>query len=352
MTVAYQEKFITLNGVRLRYLDWGAEGNTPLICMHGHAGQAHIWDEFAEAMSPHFHVYTLDQRGHGGSGWAVDGYARDRFVLDLAAFTEALGIQKCVLAGLSMGGWNALLYADAYPDNVDRAIIVDIGPERSQEALRVQVTRPPTPMRFYNFEEAFQWHREGNPWAEETRLRKDVANKMVQKSTGMWEWKADPALLNNTLADNQDPAYIDNYWRIHRNLPCPVLEVRGKESILLSDDIIERMKQASENFSSVDVEDAGHVVTVDKPQEFIEACLAFLGLAAEEEEAPPELSPTDLTTDDVRAMGKAVGLDISDADLAEVAHVLNAIIESIDVINPPGIESVEPLPILLPAKEG
>ena len=120
MTVAYQEKFITLNGVRLRYLDWGTEGNTPLICMHGHAGQAHIWDEFAEAMSPHYHVYTLDQRGHGGSGWAVDGYARDRFVLDLAAFTEALGIQKCVLAGLSMGGWNALLYADAYPDNVER----------------------------------------------------------------------------------------------------------------------------------------------------------------------------------------------------------------------------------------
>ena len=207
-------------------------------------------------------------------------------------------------------------------------------------------------MAFYNFEEAFQWHREGNPWAEETRLRKDVANKMVQKSTGKWEWKADPALLNSTLADNQDPAYIDNYWRIHRNLPCPVLEVRGKESILLSDDIIERMKQASENFSSVDVEDAGHVVTVDKPQEFIEACLAFLGLAAEEEEAPPEPSPTDLTTDDVRAMGKAVGLDISDADLEEVTHVLNAIIESIDVINPPGLESVEPLPILLPAKEG
>jgi hypothetical protein len=175
---------------------------------------------------------------------------------------------------------------------------------------------------------------------------------MVQKSTGKWEWKADPALLNTTLADNQDPAYVDNYWRIHHNLPCPVLEVRGKESILLSDDIIERMKQASENFSSVDVEDAGHVVTVDKPREFIEACLVFLGLAAEEEETPPEPSPTDLTTDDVRAMGKAVGLDISDADLAEVAHVLNAIIESIDVINPPGIESVEPLPILLPTKEG
>ena len=351
MTVAYQEKFITLNGVRLRYLDWGAEGKTPLICMHGHAGQAHIWDEFAEAMSSHFHVYALDQRGHGGSGWAVDGYARQRFVEDLAAFIEAHGITKCVLAGLSMGGWNALLYADAHPEMVDRVVIVDIGPERSQEALRAQLTRPPTPTFFYNFEEAYHWHRAGNPWADETRLRKDIANKMVQKYTGMWEWKADPALFDNTLPDNQDPAYIDNYWRIHRNLPCPVLEVRGKESILLSDDIIERMKQASDLFTSVDVEDAGHVVTVDKPQAFIDATAAFLGLAAEEGEATPEPSPNDLTTDDVRAMGKAVGLHISDADLAEVTHVLNAIIESIDVINPPGIESVEPLPILLPTKE-
>jgi len=60
---------------------------------------------------------------------------------------------------------------------------------------------------------------------------------------------------------------------------------------------------------------------------------------------------TDLSKDDVKAMGKAVGLDINDPDLAEVTEVLNAIIESIDEINPPGLEAVEPLPIILP-KEG
>ena len=57
---------------------------------------------------------------------------------------------------------------------------------------------------------------------------------------------------------------------------------------------------------------------------------------------------TDLSKDDVRAMGKAVGLDIGDQDLAEVTEVLNAVIESIDEINPPGLETVEPLPIILP----
>ena len=60
---------------------------------------------------------------------------------------------------------------------------------------------------------------------------------------------------------------------------------------------------------------------------------------------------TDLSKDDVKAMGKAVGLDIGDQDLAEVTEVLNAVIESIDEINPPGLESVEPLPIILPEEK-
>ena len=57
---------------------------------------------------------------------------------------------------------------------------------------------------------------------------------------------------------------------------------------------------------------------------------------------------TDLSKDDVKSMGKAVGLDIQDTDLSEVTEVLNAIIESIDDIDVPGLESVEPLPIILP----
>ena len=61
---------------------------------------------------------------------------------------------------------------------------------------------------------------------------------------------------------------------------------------------------------------------------------------------------TDLSKDDVSAMGRAVGFNIEDPDLSEVTEVLNAIIESMDEINPHGLESVEPLPIILPKEEG
>ncbi len=56
----------------------------------------------------------------------------------------------------------------------------------------------------------------------------------------------------------------------------------------------------------------------------------------------------DLSKEDVQAMGRAVGLDIEDPELTEVMYSLNALLESLDAINPPGWESIEPLPIILP----
>ena len=56
----------------------------------------------------------------------------------------------------------------------------------------------------------------------------------------------------------------------------------------------------------------------------------------------------DLTNDEIKALGHAVGLEIEEPDLTEVAHSLNALLEALDGINPPGLDEVEPLPIILP----
>ena len=57
---------------------------------------------------------------------------------------------------------------------------------------------------------------------------------------------------------------------------------------------------------------------------------------------------SELTKDEVRGMGHAVGLEIQDPDLTEVTYSLNALLEALDEINPPGLDKVEPLPIILP----
>ena len=56
----------------------------------------------------------------------------------------------------------------------------------------------------------------------------------------------------------------------------------------------------------------------------------------------------DLTKDEVKALGHAMGLEIQDPELTEVTYNLNALLEALDEINPPGLAEVEPLPIILP----
>ena len=59
----------------------------------------------------------------------------------------------------------------------------------------------------------------------------------------------------------------------------------------------------------------------------------------------------DLTNPEIQALGRAVGLDIQEPELTEVAYSLNAILEMMDEIEVPSVNAVEPLPLILPAGE-
>jgi Asp-tRNA(Asn)/Glu-tRNA(Gln) amidotransferase C subunit len=56
----------------------------------------------------------------------------------------------------------------------------------------------------------------------------------------------------------------------------------------------------------------------------------------------------ELSNEDIKAMGRAVDLDIQEPELTQVAYSLNAILEAMDQIDIPGLNSIEPLPIILP----
>jgi len=56
----------------------------------------------------------------------------------------------------------------------------------------------------------------------------------------------------------------------------------------------------------------------------------------------------DLTKEEVKAMGHSVGLEIEDPDLTEVMYSLNAMLGALDAIELPGLDKVEPLPIVIP----
>jgi Asp-tRNA(Asn)/Glu-tRNA(Gln) amidotransferase C subunit len=56
----------------------------------------------------------------------------------------------------------------------------------------------------------------------------------------------------------------------------------------------------------------------------------------------------ELSKDDVGALGRAAGLTIQEPELTEVTYSLNALLQALEALNPPELDRVEPLPILLP----
>ncbi len=279
-TVKAEEKQVSVNGVRLLYLDWGNEGKTPLLCLHGHGSQAHVFDEFAEAMSPHYHVLSLNQRGHGGSEWPGSGYDRLSFVEDLSAFVDELALSRFVLVGLSMGGWHSLLYTPDHQDRVERIITGDIAPEPTRAFSEYWANRAPAPLEFADLDAALAWGRAGNPRISDERLRKDVLDKVYQRPDGSWTHKADPRILADPLVDMTDPAYYERYWKALAAIDCPILHVRGGMSPMVSDEVNQRMAREAKNFATVDIPDSGHPLTTDKPAEFIAATRSFLNVPA------------------------------------------------------------------------
>ncbi len=82
-----QDKTVTVNGLKLHYLDWGAEGKPMMVLLHGLRGHAHSWDDVSMAMCQEYHVLALDQRGRGETDWAKDGaYDTPDYVADLVGF--------------------------------------------------------------------------------------------------------------------------------------------------------------------------------------------------------------------------------------------------------------------------
>src|SRR5881296_3876456 len=137
------DRDVHVNGARLRVLDWGGEGRAPLLLLHGFTGHAHAWDTLSIALQPHFHVYALDQRGHGDSDPAEVYNAIASFD-DISGVIDQLGLRSPILIGLSMGGRNAMYFTSKRPDLVQKLVIVDIGPELSPRAAAAPAG-PPEP---------------------------------------------------------------------------------------------------------------------------------------------------------------------------------------------------------------
>jgi pimeloyl-ACP methyl ester carboxylesterase len=260
---------LLVGGLGLHVLDWGGEGRTPLLLLHGFTGHAHAWDTLSIALQPHFHVYALDQRGHGDSEPA-DAYHAVASFDDLGGVAEQLGLGSFVLMGLSMGGRNAMYFASRRPEVVQKLVIVDIGPEISPRAM-LPPAGPPEPDTWESIEQAAQHLYAANPYPGIHYYRWVVSHSLRQRPDGGIVWAWHPSIKQRTSV-----AEID-WWAVLREITVPTLVLRGAESHVLDRDVAERMAGELPRGRLVEIPRAVHTLHEDNPDAVLAALRAFLG---------------------------------------------------------------------------
>lgn len=274
------------DGLSLHVLEWSREG-VPMILLHGHGNEAHLWDDFVPAVAPYYRVLAVDQRGHGDSDWDPQGrYDADALADDLERILAAFAIDRFVLIGFSMGGRASMVFAERHPERLAGLVLVDIGPEldaRGRIRIAGEIAEHPSPV-FQDVDEYARMLARNYPAGSPSALRRMAEHGLRRRADGRFELKLDPALrgaggraLDEAQMRADEAALAQRMWVALAKLPCPTLVVRGAASDILSPEIADRMvDEVLPNGRLAVVAQAAHSVATDNPKGFEEAVTAFV----------------------------------------------------------------------------
>lgn len=116
--VAAEERFVTIDGARMRYLQAGS--GSPLILLHGLMGYSFSWRFTIPALARHATVYAPDQLGTGFSDRPAELDCRLCAMANrLFKFLDAVGVSSFDLLGTSHGGAVAMMAASMRATRAD-----------------------------------------------------------------------------------------------------------------------------------------------------------------------------------------------------------------------------------------
>jgi pimeloyl-ACP methyl ester carboxylesterase len=123
-------RFVDINGVTIHYKQYG-RGEPTLILLHGTLATAFTWREVVEPLARAGTVIAYDRPAFGLSSRPMPGewtgtspYGHEAQAEMLVALMDALGIQRAILVGNSLGGEIAALAAQQCPERVAGLVLV------------------------------------------------------------------------------------------------------------------------------------------------------------------------------------------------------------------------------------
>lgn len=274
--VPYRSCNIVLRQLRFHFLEWGKADAPVIVLLHGGHQSAHSWDLVSLHLAQRYHVFALDQRGHGDSEWARDVvYSNHEMSLDAEAFIGAMGLVRPIVIGHSMGGRNTMLLTRRNQALLRAAVIVDVGPELSDRGRAAIGGFVQANQEFDDLEHFVSNVRKYDPYRSREHIERTVKYNMLERADGKYVSKCDSNPRRLNIPRGSGP--LENITLEEAGgFDLPVLLVRGANSNILEAEAAERFAAALPRGRLVTVPDAGHNVHGQNTKGFIAALGGFL----------------------------------------------------------------------------
>ncbi|MBV9252239.1 MAG: alpha/beta hydrolase [Acetobacteraceae bacterium] len=276
----FREGFVDADRFHIRFMEAGV--GEPLVHLHGAGGLRLTRGH--DLLTRHFRVVAFEMPGFGASPENTRTQKMPELAETMAAAIRALGIDRFNLMGTSFGAKVALWLAAQWPDRIQSLVL------ESPAAIRPAGSKPPSgsPEEVARLLYAHPERVGASPTVDLERFHPDwkVESALAFCFLEQIHASARSALPRSALtihvknqalaARLRGPDRDADLEAEMRRLATPVLVLFGTLDRIISPEMGRFYKELLPNSHLVFVYDAGHAISVDRPEAFAEVVVDFL----------------------------------------------------------------------------
>ncbi len=261
------KKDIKIDDHHIVYLE-GGKGPTILL-LHGYTANKDNWTRFAGYLTKDYHVVIPDIPGYGESSKSMESsYDLSHQISRLHQFAEALKLKNFHIAGNSMGGFFAGIYAVRYPDEMISLGLFDAGGVTSLEksAVTTMMEKGENPLVLKDS-------------SDMSRLLALVFVNPPSLPYPLKKVMVQTALANRKIYEKELKEMNPDFFSLEKELPnikVPTLIVWGDQDKVLDLSSVPVFEKGLRNHKTVIIKNCGHLPMFEKPQETARQYMDFM----------------------------------------------------------------------------
>ena len=238
----------------------------PLMILHGLFGFSDNWQTHAKKLSEYYRVILVDLRNHGRSDWS-DDFSYDLMADDVHELIQELKLEDLILVGHSMGGKVAMRLAQKYEDSIEKLVVVDIG-MKEYPMHHEHILAGIHSVEVHNITSRRQAEKDLSEYIDSNGIRQFLLKNLYWIEKDKIAWR-----MNVPVLEKEMPNILASLPSVE--VMTPTLFIRGELSNYILDEDVSLLEENFPDSEVATIENAGHWVHAESPDEFIETLLGF-----------------------------------------------------------------------------